>query len=62
MRILFLSQLFDPENSIKGAKFLSKLKENDFEIEVVTTYPSYPLGKIFPEYKRQKLSKNVSKF
>ncbi len=55
MRILFLSQLFDPENSIKGAKFLSKLKENDFEIEVVTTYPSYPLGKIFPEYKRQKL-------
>ncbi|SFA80118.1 Glycosyltransferase involved in cell wall bisynthesis [Collimonas sp. OK607] len=53
MRMLFISQLFDPEYSIKGLDFLSKLREKnpDLSINVITTFPNYPTGKIFPGYK-----------
>ena len=60
MRVTFLSQLFDPENSIKGAKFLEKLKLTGLEISVVTTFPSYPAGKLYLEYARQHFIKNES--
>lgn len=50
MRILFVSQLFDPENSIKGLDFARRLKALGHDIEVVTTYPSYPGGKVYPGY------------
>lgn len=51
LKILFVSQLFDPENSIKGLEFARRLHALGHEIEVVTTFPSYPGGKIFPGYK-----------
>jgi len=50
LRILFLSQLFDPENAIKGASFIRALQALGHEIEVVTTFPSYPGGKIYDGY------------
>ncbi len=51
MRLLFLSQLFDPEYSIKGITFLAALRDRGFDIQVVTTFPNYPMGKIYPGYK-----------
>jgi colanic acid biosynthesis glycosyl transferase WcaI len=51
MRLLFLSQLFDPEYSIKGITFLSALRDRGFDIQVITTFPNYPMGKIYPGYK-----------
>lgn len=51
MRILFVSQLFDPEYSIKGLGFLQELQKQGFEIDVITTFPNYPTGKIFAGYK-----------
>ncbi|UBM10285.1 glycosyltransferase family 4 protein [Cupriavidus metallidurans] len=51
MRILFVSQLFDPENSIKGLEFAKRLQALGHEVEVITTFPSYPGGKIFPGYR-----------
>ena len=53
MKVIFLSQLFDPENSIKGAQFLVRLNLTGLDISVVTTFPSYPAGKLYPEYPRQ---------
>lgn len=50
MKILFITQLFDPENSIKGIEFLRRLKKNGHSIEVITTFPSYPGGKIYENY------------
>ena len=50
MRILFISQLFDPENSIKGLEFARRLKALGHDVEVVTTFPSYPGGKVFQGY------------
>jgi glycosyltransferase involved in cell wall biosynthesis len=47
LRVLFLTQLFDPENSIKGLEFAKRLRALGHEIEVVTTFPSYPGGKLY---------------
>ncbi len=51
MRLLFISQLFDPEYSIKGLGFLNELKDNGTEIDVITTFPNYPTGKVFDGFK-----------
>ncbi|MES3040560.1 MAG: glycosyltransferase family 4 protein [Pseudomonadota bacterium] len=51
MRLLFISQLFDPEYSIKGLGFLGELQAKGVEIDVVTTFPNYPTGKVFAGYK-----------
>ena len=50
MRILFVSQLFDPENAIKGLAFAQQLQSKGHEVEVVTTFPSYPGGKVYSGY------------
>ncbi len=52
LRILFVSQLFDPENAIKGAAFVRQLQDFGHVVEVVTTFPSYPGGQIFKGYKQ----------
>ena len=57
LQITFLSQLFDPENSIKGAKFLARLNDIGLKFSVVTTFPSYPAGKLYPSYSRQYIIK-----
>lgn len=51
MRLLFISQLFDPEYSIKGLAFLKELQAKGIEIDVITTFPNYPIGKVFDGYK-----------
>jgi colanic acid biosynthesis glycosyl transferase WcaI len=58
MRILLITQLFDPENAIKGLSFAKKLVSLGHEVEVVTTFPSYPGGIIFEGYKMRWLQIN----
>jgi colanic acid biosynthesis glycosyl transferase WcaI len=53
LRILFISQLFDPENSIKGLEFARRLQAMGHEVEVVTTFPSYPGGKVYEGYRQR---------
>lgn len=53
MRILFVSQLFDPEYSIKGMGLMKHWVEQGHEVEVVTTFPNYPTGQVFPGYRRR---------
>lgn len=53
MRILFVSQLFDPEYSIKGLGLMNHWVKQGYEVEVVTTFPNYPTGRVFPGYKRK---------
>ena len=50
MRLLFISQLFDPEYSIKGMSLMRRLAADGHEIQVLTTFPNYPTGKVFPGY------------
>jgi colanic acid biosynthesis glycosyl transferase WcaI len=51
MRILYLTQWFEPEPMIKGVKFVRGLQDLGHEVEVVTGFPNYPTGKVYPGYK-----------
>lgn len=52
MRILLLTQLFQPEpNHLKGLTFAKALIRKGYEVEVLTGFPNYPGGKLYPGYK-----------
>ena len=51
MRILYLTQWFEPEPMIKGVTFARGLADRGHHVEVVTGFPNYPIGKIYPGYK-----------
>jgi len=51
MRILILSQWFQPEPFFKGLPFAKALKEKGHHVEVLTGFPNYPGGKIYPGYR-----------
>ncbi|MBM9520878.1 glycosyltransferase family 4 protein [Desulforhopalus vacuolatus] len=50
MRILFLSQWFQPEPFFKGLPFAKKLMAQGHQVEVLTGFPNYPGGKLYPGY------------
>jgi len=50
MRILFLSQWFQPEPFFKGLSFVKALKTRGHEVEVLTGFPNYPEGELYPDY------------
>jgi colanic acid biosynthesis glycosyl transferase WcaI len=51
MRILILSQWFDPEPTFKGLAFAKELVRRGHEVEVLTGFPNYPEGKLYPGYR-----------
>ena len=51
MRIVLLTQWFDPEHTIKGLIFARALKREGHDVQVVTGFPNYPGGKVFPGYR-----------
>jgi glycosyltransferase involved in cell wall biosynthesis len=52
MRILYLTQWFEPEpNIIKGIAFVRALEAAGHDVTVVTGFPNYPTGKIYPGYR-----------
>jgi len=56
MKILLVKQLFNPEPTAKSLDFAKELIRRGHEVEVLTGFPSYPLGKIYEGY-RQSLFK-----
>ena len=51
MRILMVTQWFDPEPAFKGLAFARKLMERGHDVEVLTGFPNYPGGKLYPGYR-----------
>jgi len=51
MRILILSQWFDPEPTFKGLAFARELVRRGHQVEVLTGFPNYPGGKLYPGYR-----------
>jgi len=51
IRILLLTQWFDPEPTFKGLVFARELVRQGFEVEVLTGFPNYPGGKVYPGYR-----------
>jgi colanic acid biosynthesis glycosyl transferase WcaI len=52
VRILLLTQWFDPEPTFKGLLFARKLRDLGHEVEVITGFPNYPGGKLYPGYRQ----------
>jgi len=51
MKILLLTQWFDPEpNNMKGLIFAKELKNRGHYVEVLTGLPNYPTGKLYNGY------------
>ena len=54
MRILYLTQWFEPEpHVIKGLKFVRALQRAGHQVTVVTGFPNYPSGHLYPGYRLQ---------
>lgn len=53
MKILMLTQLFQPEpNHLKGLAFAKEMIRLGHSVEVLTGFPNYPGGKIYAGYKQ----------
>jgi colanic acid biosynthesis glycosyl transferase WcaI len=50
MRILIITQWFEPEPTFKGMAFATELMRQGYQVEVLTGFPNYPGGKIYPGY------------
>jgi len=51
VKILYITQWFDPEPTPKGLFFVKKLISMGHEVKVLTSIPNYPIGKFYPGYK-----------
>ena len=52
MRIVYLTQWFEPESHvIKGLKFARALQAAGHTVTVVTGFPNYPSGRLYPGYR-----------
>ena len=59
MRILFLTQWFDPEPMFKGLGFAKALRERGHDVEILTGFPNYPEGNVYPGYRIRTLQREV---
>jgi len=50
VRILLLVEWFDPEPTLTGLAFAKKLRDQGHDVEVLTAFPNYPGGRIYPGY------------
>ncbi len=58
-RLLLITQWFDPEPTFKGLVFARELVKRGFDVEVLTGFPNYPGGKLYPGYKIRLLQKEL---
>lgn len=59
MKILLLTQWFDPEPTFKGLLFAQALRDEGHEVEVLTGFPNYPDGKVYDGYQISAYKKEV---
>ncbi|WP_207680466.1 glycosyltransferase family 4 protein [Desulfonema magnum] len=59
MRILLLSQWCQPEPFFKGVPFAKALKARGHDVEILTGFPNYPGGKIYPGYRIRLFQREV---
>lgn len=59
MKILLLSQYYYPESLFKGLIYAKELVRQGHQVEVLTGFPNYPGGKLYPGYKVRFLQREV---
>ena len=53
MRILIVSQFFTPEPCLKGLEFARALSERGHQVQVLTGFPNFPIGKLYSGYQQK---------
>tara|TARA_B100001989_G_C24508817_1_gene449203 strand:- start:47 stop:1270 length:1224 start_codon:yes stop_codon:yes gene_type:complete len=53
MKVLIIKRLFNPEPTAKSLDFAKELVARGHNVEVLTGFPSYPIGRIYPGYKQR---------
>lgn len=51
MNILMLTQWFEPEPVFKGLSFAKALTQKGHKVQVLTGFPNYPEGRLYPGYR-----------
>jgi colanic acid biosynthesis glycosyl transferase WcaI len=59
LRILLLTQWFEPEPALKGLLFARALEAKGHEVEVLTGFPNYPGGRVYPGYRIKPFRREV---
>jgi lipopolysaccharide/colanic/teichoic acid biosynthesis glycosyltransferase/glycosyltransferase involved in cell wall biosynthesis len=59
MRVLMLTQWFDPEPTFKGQLFAQELRRLGHHVEVITGFPNYPGGRLYPGYRVRAYQRDV---
>jgi lipopolysaccharide/colanic/teichoic acid biosynthesis glycosyltransferase/glycosyltransferase involved in cell wall biosynthesis len=59
MRILLLTQWFDPEPTLKGLRFAQEIQRCGHEVQVVTGFPNYPDGKLYDGYRMRAAKREI---
>jgi colanic acid biosynthesis glycosyl transferase WcaI len=50
-RVLLMTQWFEPEPAFKGLVFAKALRDHGLAVRVLTGFPNYPGGKVYPGYR-----------
>lgn len=59
MKILLLTQWFEPEFTLKGLLLAEELHKLGHQVEVLTGFPNYPGGKVYEGYKIKPFKKEM---
>lgn len=59
MKILIVSYFCYPEPDLKGLPFAKELQKKGHKVQILTTFPNYPGGRIYPGYKIKFLRKEI---
>ncbi len=51
LRVLYITQWFEPEPAFKGAAFAAALAARGMRVQVLTGFPNYPGGRLYPGYR-----------
>jgi hypothetical protein len=51
MRIVCMTQWFEPEPAFKGLGFVKALQDRGHQVRVITGFPNYPTGRHYPGYR-----------
>ncbi|MCA6430143.1 MAG: glycosyltransferase WbuB, partial [Cytophagales bacterium] len=59
-RVLYISQYYDPEQpSVRWQSLTEGLVRRGYRVQVLTSFPSYPLGRVFPGYKTKLFQRDM---